>query len=49
MHRRSDTLYEDAMIAATALTHKLNMVTRNVGVFGIPVLNPFVDGAQGSV
>jgi len=52
MHRRSDTLYEDAMIAATALTHKLTVVTRNVddfGVFGVPVLNPFLDGAQGSV
>jgi predicted nucleic acid-binding protein len=41
MHRRSDTLYEDAMIAATAQVHRL---TRNVGDFGalgVPVLNPF--------
>ena len=47
MHRRSDTLYEDAMIAATAATaasHQLTVVTRNVAdfaVFGVPVLNPF--------
>lgn len=30
MHRASDTLYEDAMIAATAAVHKLTVVTRNV-------------------
>ena len=44
MHRRSDTLYEDAMIAATAASHQLTVVTRNVAdfaVFGVPVLNPF--------
>jgi predicted nucleic acid-binding protein len=28
MHRRSDTLYEDAMIAAIALVHGLTVVTR---------------------
>ena len=44
MHRRSDTLYEDAMIAATAASHQLMVVTRNVSdfaVFGVAVLNPF--------
>jgi toxin FitB len=44
MHRRSDTLYEDAMIAATAQVHSLLVVTRNVADFkalGIQVLNPF--------
>mgnify|MGYP000957833741 FL=1 len=28
MHHRSDTLYEDAMIAATAQVHRLTVVTR---------------------
>lgn len=32
MHR-SDMLYEDAMIAATAMVHRLVVVTRNVGNF----------------
>lgn len=44
MHRRSDTLYEDAMIAATAQVHRLTVVTRNVAdfqAFGVPVLDPF--------
>ena len=44
MHRRSDTLYEDAMIAATAQVHGLTVVTRNVADFkgfGVPLLNPF--------
>lgn len=45
MHRASDTLYEDAMIAATARVHKLTVVTRNVSDFkhfGVEVLNPFL-------
>lgn len=44
MHGRSDTLYEDAMIAATAAVHHLTVVTRNVADlagFGVPLLNPF--------
>ena len=44
MHRRSDTLYEDAMIAATAKRHKLNVVTRNVrdfAPFDVALFNPF--------
>lgn len=44
MHGRSDTLYEDAMIAATAKQHKLTVVTRNVvdfAHFGVDVFNPF--------
>ncbi|WP_157266182.1 type II toxin-antitoxin system VapC family toxin [Azohydromonas aeria] len=44
MHRRSDTLYEDAMIAATAQIHGLTIVTRNIADFsgfGLPLLNPF--------
>ena len=32
MHRRSNTLYEDAMIAATAKRHKLIVATRNVRI-----------------
>src|SRR6218665_3740334 len=44
MHRRSDTLYEDAMIAATAKRHQLTVVTRNVtdfSHFDVGLLNPF--------
>lgn len=44
MHRKSDTLYEDAMIAATANVHGLTVATRNVADFralGLEVLNPF--------
>ena len=47
MHRRSDTVYEDAMIAATAKVHGLTVVTRNVAdfkAFGVPLLNPFKAG-----
>jgi predicted nucleic acid-binding protein len=48
MHRRSDTLYEDAMIAATARTHDLTVVTRHVAdfePFGVRVLDPFAFAA----
>ena len=44
MHRQSDTLYEDAMIAATAQVHGLTVATRNEADFkalGMEVLNPF--------
>ena len=44
MHRKSDTLYEDAMIAATAQMHGLTVATRNVADFkalGMEVFNPF--------
>ena len=44
MHRKSDTLYEDAMIAATAKVHGLTVATRNVTDFdalGLEVFNPF--------
>lgn len=44
MHRRSDTLLDDAMIAATAIVHRLTVATRNVRGFralGVPVVDPF--------
>jgi hypothetical protein len=44
MHRRSDTLSEDAMIAATARLHDLQIATRNVKdfkEFGVRVFNPY--------
>ena len=47
MHGKSDTVSEDAMIAATAAVHRLTVVTRNVGdfaQFGVPLLNPFSRG-----
>lgn len=42
--RKSDRLYEDAMIAATAVTNGLTVATRNVGDFKtleVEVFNPF--------
>lgn len=44
MHRKSNTLYEDAMIAATAKMRGLTVATRNVADFnalGLDVFNPF--------
>lgn len=52
MHRQSDTLFEDALIAATAKGHGLIVVTGNVGDFarfGVPLLKPFESrGARGA-
>ena len=45
MHRRSDTLLQDAMIAAVAIVHRLVVVTRNIQDFehlGVQQVNPFV-------
>ena len=47
LQRQSDTLYEDAMIAAIARVHQLTVVTRNLNDFSrfdIPLLNPFSVG-----
>ena len=45
MHGKSDTLADDAFIAATARVNGLTVVTRNVRDFkalGVATLNPFV-------
>lgn len=44
MHRKSDALFEDEMIAATAQVHGLTVATRNVSDFnalGLEVFNSF--------
>jgi len=44
VHRRSDEIMEDAMIAASAAVHGLTVVTRNIRDFdklNVPILNPF--------
>ena len=44
MHRRPDHLFEDALIAATAIVHHLVVVTRNVRDFTacqVDTLDPF--------
>jgi hypothetical protein len=49
MHRRSDDLLEDGMIAATALVHNLTVVTRHVRdfkQFGVATLDPFATGRR---
>jgi predicted nucleic acid-binding protein len=49
MHNASDTLYEDAMIAATARIHKLTIATRNIADFkhfGVKVINPFTSALR---
>lgn len=46
MHRQTDTVYEDAMIAASAIVHHLTVVTRNVRDFerfNVSLFNPFGD------
>lgn len=44
MHKKSNTLYEDAMIAATAQVHGLTVVSKNLADFaalGLAAFNPF--------
>ncbi|MGD0763971.1 MAG: PIN domain-containing protein [Roseiarcus sp.] len=44
MQGRSSSIYEDALIAATALVHELVVITRDVADFkgfGVRVIDPF--------
>ncbi len=46
MHRKSAHLYEDGLIAATALRHDLTVATRNLrdfDGFGVTTFNPFTN------
>lgn len=48
MHRQSNTVIEDALIAASAIANQFTVVTRNVGDFerfGLKVVNPFIAAA----
>lgn len=49
MHRQSDTLIQDALIAAVARVHGLTVVTRNTRDFDqlrVQLLNPFEPAGQ---
>ena len=49
MHRRSDTLLQDAMIAAVAIVYRLTVATRNVRDFDhleVQTVNPFAPDGQ---
>jgi predicted nucleic acid-binding protein len=51
MHKSSDALYEDAMLAATARVRRLTVVTKNVAdfkSFGAEILEPFNTPARQS-
>lgn len=51
MHRQSDTLLQDAMIAAVAAVYRLTVVTGNVRDFerlGVATLDPFVHRNRGA-
>lgn len=48
MHRQSNTVIEDALIAASAIANQFIVVTRNIGDFerfGLKVVNPFIAAA----
>lgn len=49
MHRKQVHLWEDALIAATAIQHNATVATRNIRdfkIFDVPVLNPFNDATD---